>query len=79
MVARKWNHLPEIIKSIENYNVFAGKLKALLLQCMFYDMQKIFSCTFELCEELWSRINWRILRKQKCIYSALDEVKIELN
>jgi hypothetical protein len=46
MLARIWNHLPENIKSIENFKLFTKKLKILLLKEMFYDMHEFFSCKF---------------------------------
>jgi hypothetical protein len=47
MLARIWNHLPDRVKSIGDYNLFVKELKSLLLKNMFYDMHEFFSCNFD--------------------------------
>jgi hypothetical protein len=47
MIPRVWNHLPLILRNIEDDRLFVKLLKTVLFKYMFYDMMEYFSCTFE--------------------------------
>jgi hypothetical protein len=46
MAARIYNKLPDVIKVIENDQMFVRKLKEVLHQKMFYDIHEYLQCEF---------------------------------